>query len=70
MLTRGWRPGLALLAASGLVSLAALPGRPARRCGRAADAAAAPADSIKDKEQWVLSMLNAQAAWSVTRAPG
>ena len=64
MLTRGWRPRIALLAAGGLVSLAALPAAPAL------DAAAAPADSIQAKEQWVLSMLNAQEAWSVTRGAG
>jgi subtilisin family serine protease len=64
MLTRGWRPGTALLAAAGLVSLAALAAAPAP------DAAAASADSIQAKEQWVLSMLNAQAAWSVTRGAG
>ena len=64
MLTRGWRPRIALLAAGGLVSLAALPAAPAL------DAAAAPADSIQAKQQWVLSMLNAEAAWSVTRGAG
>ena len=64
MLTRGWRSGTALLAAAGLVSLAALAAVPAP------DAAAASADSIQAKEQWVLSMLNAQAAWSVTRGAG
>jgi subtilisin family serine protease len=64
MLTRGWRPGTALLAAAGLVSLAALAAAPAP------DAAAASADSIQAKEQWVLSMLNAQSAWSVTRGAG
>ena len=64
MLTRGWRPGTALLAAAGLVSLAVLAAAPAP------DASAASADSIQGKEQWVLSMLNAQAAWSVTRGAG
>ena len=64
MLTRGWRSGTALLATVGLVSLAALAAAPAP------DAAAASADSIQGKEQWVLSMLNAQSAWSVTRGAG
>jgi subtilisin family serine protease len=64
MLTRRWRPGIALLAAAGLVSLAALPAAPAL------DAAAAPADAIQAKQQWVLNMLNAEAAWSVTRGAG
>ena len=64
MLTQGWRPATALLAAAGLVSLATLAAAPAP------DAAAASADSIQAKEQWVLSMLNAQEAWSVTRGAG
>ena len=64
MLTHRWRPGIALLAVAGLVSLAALPAAPAL------DAAAAPADGIQAKQQWVLSMLNAEAAWSVTRGAG
>ncbi|MGH3178883.1 MAG: hypothetical protein ACRDPF_34025, partial [Streptosporangiaceae bacterium] len=64
MLTRGWRHGTALLAAVGLVSLTALAAAPAP------DAAAASADSIQGKEQWVLSMLDAQTAWSVTRGAG
>src|SRR6185437_11388028 len=33
-------------------------------------AAAAPADGIQAREQWVLSMLNAESAWSVTRGAG
>jgi hypothetical protein len=64
MLTHRWRPGIALLAVAGLVSLAALPAAPAL------DAAAAPADGIQAEQQWVLSMLNAEAAWSVTRGAG
>jgi subtilisin family serine protease len=55
---------LALLTAAGLVSLAALPAAPAR------GAAAAPADSIRTSQQWVLNMLDAEAAWSVTRGAG
>jgi len=43
MLTRGWRPGTALLAAAGLVSLTALAAAPAP------DAAASSADSIQAK---------------------
>ncbi len=64
MLTGRWRPRMALLAVAGLVSLAVLPAAPAP------DAAAAPADGIQAKQQWVLSMLNAEAAWSVTRGAG
>ncbi|MGH3177771.1 MAG: S8 family peptidase [Streptosporangiaceae bacterium] len=64
MLTRGWRAGIALLAAAGLVGLAAL------AAGPAPPAAAASADGIQAKEQWVLSMLSTQAAWSVTRGAG
>ena len=55
---------LALLTVAGLVSLAALPAAPAR------GAAAAPADSIRTSQQWVLNMLDAEAAWSVTRGAG
>ena len=55
---------LALLAAAGLVSLAALPAAPAL------GASAAPADSIRTNQQWVLNMLDAEAAWSVTRGTG
>ena len=64
MLTRRWRPGIALLAVAALVSLAVLPAAPAL------DAAAAPADAIQARQQWVLNMLNAEAAWSVTRGAG
>jgi len=55
---------LALLTAAGLVSLAALPAAPAL------GASAAPADSIRTNQQWVLNMLDAEAAWSVTRGTG
>jgi type VII secretion-associated serine protease mycosin len=55
---------LALLTAVGLVSLAALPAAPAL------GAAAAPADAIRTNQQWVLDMLDAEAAWSVTRGAG
>ena len=75
MLNQGWRAGLALLAAFGVVSLAALPGpasaevRPQRQeSGEFASSAAA--DGIRDNQQWVLSMLNVEAAWSVTRGSG
>jgi subtilisin family serine protease len=64
MLTLRWRPGIALLAVAGLVSLAALPAAPAL------DAAAAPTDGIQAKQQWVLNMLDTEAAWSVTRGAG
>ena len=75
MLNQGWRPGLALLAAFGVLSLAALPGpasaavRPQRQeSGEFASAAAA--DGIRDNQQWVLNMLNVEAAWSVTQGSG
>ena len=55
---------LALLAAAGLVLLAALPAAPAR------GATAAPSDSIRSGQEWVLSMLDTEAAWSVTRGAG
>jgi type VII secretion-associated serine protease mycosin len=60
MLTRRWRSRLAWLAAAGLVSLAALP-VPAR---------AAAADTIRSNQDWVLTMLHAEAAWSVTQGAG
>jgi len=56
---------LALLTAAGLVSLAAA-AVPAPALG----AAAAPADGIRASQQWVLGMLDADAAWSVTRGAG
>jgi len=60
MLSQRWRRGFALLAACGVASLAALP-VPAR---------AAAADSIRGSQQWVLDMLNAEAAWQVSRGAG
>ncbi len=75
MLNQGWRPGLALLAAFGVVSLAAVPG-PAGAAVRQARqesgefAGSAAADGIRDNQQWVLDMLNAETAWSVTRGSG
>ncbi len=66
------RPGLALLAAVGVVSLAILPGPAAaavrQESGQLAPSAAA--DSIRGNQNWVLTMLNAEAAWSVTRGAG
>jgi subtilisin family serine protease len=71
-LTRGWRPGLALLAVAGVMSLAATPGpaRPAVRHPGGTLARSAAADGTQAKQQWVLSMLDAEAAWSVTRGAG
>ena len=60
MLKRRWRPWLVLLAACGAVALAVLP-VPAR---------AAAADGIRDNQQWVLSMLDTDTAWQVTRGAG
>jgi type VII secretion-associated serine protease mycosin len=73
MLTSRWRPRLALACVAGLVSLAAIPSGPARAAVRAPGAAltrSAVADGIADKQQWVLSMLDVEAAWSVTRGAG
>ena len=71
-LTRKLRPGLALLAAAGMVSLATLPGPAAaavrQQSGQLARSAAA--DGIRASQQWVLNMLDAEAAWSVTRGAG
>jgi type VII secretion-associated serine protease mycosin len=72
MLNQVWRPGLALLAAFGVVSLAALPG-PASAAVRQESgefAGSAAADGIRDNQQWVLGMLNVSAAWSVTEGAG
>jgi subtilisin family serine protease len=57
MLTRGWRRGLAVLAVSGLLSVAVLPA-PAR------------ADTIRDNQQWVLNMLNVPSVWADTEGRG
>jgi subtilisin family serine protease len=69
MLSRRWRPGLALLAAFGVISLAALPGpaRAAARPGSGEFAGSAAVDTIRDSQQWVLDMLDVEAAWSVTQ---
>jgi subtilisin family serine protease len=61
---RRMRGRLALLAAAVLAAMAALPATPAL------GAAAAPADGIRTNQQWVLNMLDAGAAWSVTRGAG
>jgi subtilisin family serine protease len=75
MLSQRWRPGLAVLAAFGVVSLAALPGQASaavRQEGqeRGEFAGSAAADGIRDSQQWVFDMLNVQAAWSVTQGTG
>jgi subtilisin family serine protease len=72
MLNQGWRPGLALLAVFGVVSLAAGPGSARAAVQRESGefAGSAAADVIRDNQQWVLGMLNAEAAWSVTRGSG
>ena len=75
MLNQGWRSGLALLAAFGVVSLAALPG-PASAAVRqdrqesGEFAGSAIADGIRDSQQWVLDMLRVETAWSVTQGSG
>ena len=55
---RRWHPALA---AGRSAMLACLP---------AAAAVAAPADSVRDQQQWVFSMMNVQAAWQVTEGSG
>jgi type VII secretion-associated serine protease mycosin len=72
MLIRRWRTGLALLAALGLVGLAVLPGPAgaAVRPGSGEFAVSAAADSIRDSQQWVLGMLDVEAAWQVTQGAG
>jgi subtilisin family serine protease len=61
---RRWRPRLALAGLAGLMSLATLTALPPGA------ARAAVADSIQDKQQWVLSMLDVGGAWPVTRGAG
>ena len=72
MLSPRWRPGLALLAAFGVISLAALPGpaRAAVRPGSGEFAGSAAVDTIRDSQQWVLDMLDVEAAWPVTEGSG
>jgi type VII secretion-associated serine protease mycosin len=72
MLNHRWRPGLTMLAAFGMGLLAVLPGPAgaAVRHDSGEFAAAAAADSIRDNQQWVLGMLNAEAAWQVTKGAG
>jgi type VII secretion-associated serine protease mycosin len=72
MLNHRWRRGLALLAAFGMVLLAVLPGTAGAtvRQDSGEFAASAAADSIRDNQQWVLGMLNAEAAWQVTKGAG
>ena len=55
---------MALAGVAGLVSMAALSALPPGA------ARAAVADSIQDKQQWVLNMLDVAGAWSVTRGTG
>ena len=72
MLSPRWRPGLALLAAFGVISLAALPGpaSAAVRPGSGEFAGSAAVDTIRDSQQWVLDMLDVEAAWPVTEGSG
>ena len=72
MLNHRWRPGLALLAAFGMVLLAVLagPAGAAVRQDSGEFAASATTDSIRDSQQWVLGMLDAEAAWQVTKGAG
>jgi type VII secretion-associated serine protease mycosin len=72
MLNRGWRRGLALLTLLSVVSLAVLPGTASAAVRRESGefASLAAADGIRDNQQWVLGMLNAAAAWQVTRGAG
>jgi type VII secretion-associated serine protease mycosin len=63
MLTRWWRSRLA--AASLAVQAVLVP-----LGGLAAPAHAVTADAIRSNQQWVLSMLHADQAWSVTRGTG
>jgi subtilisin family serine protease len=73
MLNHGWwRPVLARLAAFCAVSLTVLPGvaSAAVRQDSGEFARAAAADGIRDNQQWVLGMLNAETAWQLTKGAG
>jgi len=61
MLNHRWRPGLAVLAG---------PAGAAVRQDSGEFAASATTDSIRDSQQWVLGMLDAEAAWQVTKGAG
>ncbi len=62
-----WR--LALLAASGVIALAALPGTAQAAAQRPASAANA-SDAIRENQQWVLGMLDVTAAWPRSEGAG
>ena len=53
-----------LASACGVVGLGVLPALPA------AAAVAAPADTVRDSQQWVFDMLDVQPAWQVTEGQG
>lgn len=65
MLTRPRRTAARLIAVAALAVLA-----PAGLALTAAPARAAPADQVRSAQAWVLNMLDAQAAWMVTRGAG
>jgi type VII secretion-associated serine protease mycosin len=64
--------GFAVLIASCLVSLAAMPGTARAAVQHAAGPASGTvlSDSIRNNEQWVLDMLNVPAAWPVSEGGG
>jgi len=67
MLTRPWRSTArqALLAVVALAVLA-----PAELAITAAPARAVPADPVRNRQAWVLNMLDAPGAWTVTKGAG
>ena len=67
MLSPNGRRLLALLAASGVIALAALPGT-AQAAGP--QPASAAADAIRGNQEWVLGMLNVAAAWPRSEGAG
>jgi hypothetical protein len=56
--------GRVLAAAGATAALGLLPALPA------AGAVAAPADTVRDTQQWVFDMMNVQGAWQVTEGSG
>jgi type VII secretion-associated serine protease mycosin len=65
MLTRPRRPAARLIAVAALAILA-----PAGLAVTAAPARAVPADPVRNRQAWVLNMLDAPAAWTVTKGAG
>jgi hypothetical protein len=60
----------ALASAGAAAALGLLPALPAAGAVGEVGAVTAPADSVRDTQQWVFNMMNVQAAWQVTEGSG